>query len=98
MADTAKTSVVNAVSYPAFAAAATTFARRQSAPWRALQKCTSPSRRSGRLARPAPQLHIETKISPLETACMRAALDRLLAVRQDRLAASRRLPDVYEVL
>jgi hypothetical protein len=37
LADTAKTSVVNAVSYPGFAAAATIFARRGSAPSRALK-------------------------------------------------------------
>jgi hypothetical protein len=44
-----------------------------------------------------PQLHIETKISPLETACMRAALDRSW-LRGGRQSQSRRLPDARKVL
>jgi hypothetical protein len=77
LADTAKTSVVNAVSYTAFAAAATTIARRVAAPSHRLKALTRAPRRAVALAARTPQLHIETKISPLETVCMRAALDRL---------------------
>jgi hypothetical protein len=64
------------VSYPAFATAATTIAPRSSAPSRGLDALPARRERAVTIVAWTPQLHIETKISPLETACMRAALDR----------------------
>jgi hypothetical protein len=71
------------VSYPAFAAPATIIARRRL--------------NTTQFGRGGPQLHIETKISPLETACIFNGFVSV-AARFERRQAEPRLPDMCEVL
>jgi len=91
----AKTSAVNAVSYPGSAVAATIIARRGTGPPNGVEALRATT--SGRVRSRALQLHIETKVSPLETAWMRAALDRSRP-RGRRQLQSSGLPGVREVL